>query len=96
MFIIELTTAITYGRFLTYEEVLHYMISNKPFKLNPYDTSIISGNSNKHDSGYISTVAFPLLTKYYIYGRGRVFRWSKASKQLDAVHKNLKINNDFL
>lgn len=96
IFIIELSISIVYGRFLTYEEVLHFIISNKPFKLNPLDTSIVSGNFMKHDSGHFSTVPIPILSKYYIYGRGRVFRWSKAHKQLEALHKNLKINNDFL
>lgn len=95
LFIIELTTAITYGKFLTYREVHHYMSTNKPFSLNLYDTSIVVGDSMKPGSGHISTVPFPLLSKYYIYGRGRVFRWSKASKELDVFYKNLLLNRDF-
>ena len=87
--ICELATRITYGRYLSNEEILNYLTKNKPFDLNPYDTNILSGNHNKRFSGFISKPYSSILSKYYISGRGLVPRWSKYTKHIDKMFMDL-------
>lgn len=43
-----------------------------------------------NDRSFISVTMVSIFTKYYINGKGRVLRFSRASKQIDNLYKNLK------
>ena len=87
--ILEFANFAVYGKILDsafFEEVIKIQ-SKKGIKLNGLDMSIITiGNLP-----YITT-NFSLFNKWHISGIGRVWRWSKLSKQLDELHNNAILN----
>lgn len=96
----ELSTKSVYGSFISNKEVSEYVNGYDYFELNPYSKTLISGmNENETredllnrlvDRTYISTTPLSIFSKYYINGKGRVFIFSKGSKQIDNLYKNLK------
>lgn len=98
--IIEMSSRGVYGPYLSNEEVFEFINSYDEFEENPFNPTIISGKIDFEsqsdmmrrmiDRRFISTQAIPILSKYYINRNGRVFRWSKASKRIDNLYKNLK------
>lgn len=87
--ILELSTRIVYGKYLSKNEILNYLIKNKPFTLNQNDADILSGRYDKRNSGYISKTETSILSKYYISDRGLIFRWSKYTKHIDKMMADL-------
>ena len=93
----EFATHITYGSFLTDDEVFAYLKKYKSFSINPFEHSILSGDidwSNTQEvmrklieNDYISTTNMSLFSKYYISGKGRVFSWSKSAKEISILYK---------
>lgn len=100
VFVTEYSSRSIYGPFLTNEDVSQYIDKYDYFESNPFSTTLISGviengttedliNSLK-DRSFISVTEISIFTKYYINGKGRVLRFSRASKQIDNLYKNLK------
>ena len=96
----EISSRGVYGPYLSNEEVFEFIDSYDEFEKNPFNPTIISGKIDFEsqsdmmrrmlDRRFISTSAIPILSKYYINRKGRVFRWSRASKRIDNLYKNLK------
>lgn len=59
------------------------------FKINPHSENIISDSSFHFAS---KSLWFSLSSKWYIYGKGRVLRFSKLHNQLEKKYKELKNN----
>lgn len=96
----EFATHTTYGKFLNDQEVFDYLKRYESFSLNPFDHSIVSGDidyknveqvlEKLRNGDFISTTPLSLFSKYYISGIGRVFAWSKGTKEIDKVFKTSK------
>lgn len=93
----EFATHLTYGKFLSDNDVFDYLDRYESFSKNPYESSILSGDIDWSDTkkvieklgqnDFISTTRMSLFSKYYISGKGRVFAWSKGSKEIDKLYK---------
>lgn len=96
----EYSSRSIFGPFLSNEDVSLYIDKYDYFESNPFSTTLISGiNENDttediinslNDRSFISVTEISIFTKYYINGKGRVLRFSRASKQIDNLYKNLK------
>jgi hypothetical protein len=102
MLIFEFSSHTVYGKLLTDEDVLDYLMRFEPFELNPFDKNIISCKINfgDDDHEYIlhrikngkfisSNLNFTLSSKYYINGLGRVQRWSRGHYMIQELYKKL-------
>ena len=100
VFILEIAATMSYGWFMKSSEVLSYIKSHNKFRLNQFESNIISPDIDWSDEvlatkrlrelDYISTTILSLFSKYYINGKGRVLRWTKGHKEIKNLHKTLK------
>ena len=100
VFFWELIITMTYGWFMGSSEVLSYIKSYNKFRVNQFNSNIISPDIDWSDEvlvtkklsepDYISTTILSLFSMYHINGKGRVLRWSKGHKEIDNLFKTLK------
>lgn len=88
---IELSLFITYGSFVKEKDVKEYFDKRDGnFQLNPFNKDIISFH-NPWDGIFINKhIPLSFLSKYYISGMGRVWRWSHGHKKINNLFKTLK------
>jgi hypothetical protein len=72
----EISHIVVYGGYI--KNVDKYMDLNG-YYLNSYDSTILSHGGKKP---YIASTKIGILCKYYISGKGMVFRWSKLHKKI--------------
>lgn len=83
--ILEGATFLVFGWFISKETEKKFLELNfNNFEFNCFSDSILSTDP------YISTVPLPILTKYYISGKGTILRWSKLHKKIENHYKNNK------
>lgn len=78
-----ITTKMVYGSRLRDAAIVPFLESElKSYHLNPYseDRSILSADYNRLGNPFISEISMGTFSKYYIFGKGTVPRWSKAHK----------------
>lgn len=84
----EGASRITYGKYLNGTEVALAILKNKEYlRLNSLDSGIISIDGGEYISKH-----YAILCKWHVSGWGQVPRWSKASRLLDNIHKEMKAN----
>ena len=90
--VVELSLFITYGSFVKEKDVKEYLDKEDGnFELNPYNKDIIISFRKPWDGKFIDKhVPLSFLSKYYIQGMGRVWRWSEGHKRIDNIFKKLK------
>lgn len=88
---IELSLFIAYGSFVKEKDVKEYFDKRDGnFQLNPFNKDIISFH-NPWDCKFIKKhVPLSFLSKYYIQGMGRVWRWSEGHKKINNLYKTIK------
>ena len=97
----EISSTLTYGWLMKEEDIIKYLKRYGKFNINSFDHTIISGDIDWSDTqqvinkiregDYISYTNISLLSKYYIAGKGRVFRWSNACKAIDELYLTSEI-----
>lgn len=96
----EISSSLTYGKFIKDDVVYDYIKSHKKFGLNPFDVSIMSPEYNFNDDfheltkiikdhRFIAKTRLVLLSDYYISGVGRIPIWSKSNTKIKEMYKNL-------
>jgi hypothetical protein len=97
----EFSAMMTYGKIMDDVDVLTYLGRYESFSINRFENSILSGDIDWSDynrvvqkireGDYISNTRFSLLSKYYIAGKGRVWRWSRGHKKINNLYKTSEI-----
>ena len=98
--LVEVTSSITYGWFLSKNEVDDYLKQYKKFTLNRFTDEILQPDTSEmtieeiremvRGDAFISKTIASFFSKYYISGKGKVFIWSEGSKKIDKIYQNLK------
>lgn len=83
--VIEFSTFITYGKFVTKQITDEYMnLDESKLRLNLFNPSILNIDGIIFDPySYIAEVPFSLFSKYHISGLGTIPRWSKLHKRIN-------------
>lgn len=88
--IVELCLFIVYGFFVKEKDVKEYLDKRDVnFELNLLNKNILTFR-NPWDGKFIDKhVPLSFLSKYYIQGMGRVWRWSEGHKRIDNLFKKI-------
>lgn len=94
MIVIELITTLMCGKFIK-EEILTKYLDGKEdeFYLDIFSNTLLS-HQTPNDATFITDHPGPsLFSKYYVYGLGRVFRWSEGHRRIEKIYQELKTKN---
>lgn len=85
--IFEITIALVFGSFISKAKIKAYL--DERWDRFERNGSII-GYYFKYDGMFIAEHHETILSKYYVSGMGRVWRWSKAHRRINELYKRLE------
>lgn len=94
IFVIELIITSVCGNFIK-EEILTKYLDGKEgeFYLNIFSDTILL-HQTPNDATFITDHTGPsFFSKYYVYGVGRVYRWSEGHRRIEKLFEELKNKN---
>lgn len=91
MIVIELLITWICGNFIKEEIVTKYLDEKEDkFRLNFFSDSIII-HQNPNDVTFITNhPGLSFFSEYYVYGIGRVYRWSEGHRRIEKLFEELK------
>lgn len=92
MIVIELLITWICGNFIKEEIVTKYLDEKEDeFRLNFFSDSIIQ---TPNDATFITNhPGLSFFSEYYVYGIGRVYRWSEGHRRIEKLFEELKNKN---
>jgi hypothetical protein len=94
MILIELIITWICGNFIKEEIVTKYLDEKEDeFRINFFSDSIII-HQTPNDATFITDhTGLSFFSEYYVYGIGRVYRWSEGHRRIEKLFEELKNKN---
>lgn len=94
MFVIELLITWICGNFIK-EEILTKYLDEKEdeFYINPFSDSILTHQTPNDITFITNHPGLSFYSEYYVYGIGRVYRWSEGHRRIEKLFEELKNKN---